>query len=140
MHARFARPQNTPPFRASPCHRPVAHARRFIVHLHGKGLLPASIKQFKYYAPEITEYKVDGIFEFNPAPFVTRETLVPLLDKMGLTEGDILIELATRIDTHTIWKEVRAAAQRDAAALMLGAVTLVFVACCMQAASFTPTD
>ena len=54
---------------------------RFIQHVQGKGLLQG-IAKIAYYAPEITEYRVEGIFEFNPAPFVTRETLVPLLDKV----------------------------------------------------------
>ena len=45
-----------------------------------------------------------AVFEFNNCEFVTRETLVPLLDRMSLAKGDIVIELATRICTHTIWR------------------------------------
>ena len=71
-----------------------------------KGLLP-EISAIKYRAPEITEEKTDGIFSFAPGPVVTRETLVPLLDSMNLVKGDIVMELACRIDTKTIWTEVK---------------------------------
>jgi homospermidine synthase len=71
-----------------------------------KGLLP-EISAIKYRAPEITEEKTDGIFSFAPGPVVTRETLVPLLDSMNLAKGDIVMELACRIDTKTIWTEVK---------------------------------
>ena len=54
---------------------------KFISHVAGKGLLKG-VKKIAYYAPEIKEHKVDGIFEFNNAPFVTRESLVPLLDQV----------------------------------------------------------
>lgn len=30
-----------------------------------------------------------------------------LVVQMKMNKGDVLIEVATRIDTHTIWKEVR---------------------------------
>ena len=52
---------------------------RFIKHVSAKGLLKG-VSRIRYFAPEIKEKHEDGIFEFNPAPFVTRETLVPLLD------------------------------------------------------------
>ena len=63
------------------------------------------IKAIKYRAPEITEASADGLFSFAPGPVVTRETLVPLLDDMKLEAGDIIMELACRIDTRTIWLE-----------------------------------
>ena len=56
---------------------------RFVKHVNGKGLLKG-VKQIRYFAPEIKEHSVDGIFEFNPAPFVTRETLVPLLNTVSV--------------------------------------------------------
>ena len=55
---------------------------RFIKHVNGKGLL-TGVEKIRYFAPEIKEKHEDGIFEFNPAPFVTRETLVPLLDSVS---------------------------------------------------------
>jgi len=54
---------------------------KFISHVNSKGLLKG-VKKIAYFAPEIKEKKVDGIFEFNPAPFVTRESLSPLLDSV----------------------------------------------------------
>jgi hypothetical protein len=54
---------------------------RFVKHVAGKGLLQG-VRKIRYFAPEITEFKDDGLFEFNNGPFVTRETLVPLLDKV----------------------------------------------------------
>ena len=52
---------------------------RFIKHVAAKGLLKG-VSRIRYFAPEIKARSEEGIFEFNPAPFVTRETLVPLLD------------------------------------------------------------
>ena len=72
----------------------------------GKGLLP-NVGKIAYRAPEITEASQDGLFSFAPGPVVTRETLVPLLDSMQLVPGDVVIELACRIDTRTIWLEVK---------------------------------
>lgn len=63
------------------------------------------IKAIKYRAPEIKEASADGLFSFAPGPVVTRETLLPLLDDMKLAAGDIIMELACRIDTRTIWLE-----------------------------------
>ncbi len=54
---------------------------KFISHVNAKGLLKG-VKAIRYFAPEIKEHKVDGIFEFNNGPFVTRESLVPLLDRV----------------------------------------------------------
>ena len=67
----------------------------------------AGIKAIKYRAPEITAASQDGLFSFAPGPVVTRETLLPLLDDMKLVPGDIVMELACRIDTRTIWLEVK---------------------------------
>lgn len=58
---------------------------RFVKHVNNKGLLKG-VKQIRYFAPEIKEHSVDGMFEFNPAPFVTRETLVPLLNTVRCGE------------------------------------------------------
>jgi len=48
-----------------------------------KGQFPASIGAIKYRAPEIKEERTDGLFHFAPGPFVTRDTLVPLLDSVS---------------------------------------------------------
>ncbi len=56
---------------------------KFIAHVISKDLLKG-VKKIAYYAPEIKEKKVDGIFEFNPSGFVTRESLVPMLDSVSL--------------------------------------------------------
>jgi homospermidine synthase len=66
------------------------------------------ITSVSFYAPEIKEKKVDGLFSFHPCPAVERETLVPVLDLIAAKPGDILLELATRIDTITIWKAAKA--------------------------------
>jgi len=55
---------------------------KFISHVASKGMLKG-VKKIAYYAPEIKEKTVDGIFEFNPAGFVTRESLVPMLDTVS---------------------------------------------------------
>jgi len=53
----------------------------------GKGLLSSNqISQVSYYAPEIKEYSKDGIFEFNPAPFVSRENLTTILDNVSIND------------------------------------------------------
>ncbi len=54
---------------------------RFVKHVAAKGLM-TGIKKIRYFAPEIKEFKDEGLFEFNNGPFVTRETLVPLLDRV----------------------------------------------------------
>jgi hypothetical protein len=67
------------------------------------GLDKYGISSINYYAPEIKEVRKDGIFTFNPAPAVERDTLMKVLDLIAPSPGDILCELATRIDTITIW-------------------------------------
>lgn len=71
-----------------------------------KGLLP-EVERIVYHAPEIKERREDGIFTFIPCAPVERHTLAPLLDSMNLKEGDVVIELACRIDSATIWREVK---------------------------------
>jgi homospermidine synthase len=66
------------------------------------------IASVSFFAPEIKEKKTEGIFTFNPCPAVERDTLIPVLDLIAGKPGDILLELATRIDTITIWKEAKA--------------------------------
>ena len=66
------------------------------------------IAKVTYYAPEIKESRTEGIFSFHPCPAVERHTLIPVLDLIAAKPGDILLELATRIDTITIWKEAKA--------------------------------
>lgn len=65
------------------------------------------IAQITYWAPEITEARDEGLYRFRPIPPVTRTTLATILDGFELREGDIVLELATRIDTPTIWGEVK---------------------------------
>jgi hypothetical protein len=55
---------------------------RFVKHVNSKGLLKG-VRKIRYFAPEIKEHKDEGLFEFNNAPFVTRETLVPLLNTVS---------------------------------------------------------
>ena len=44
-------------------------------------------------------------------PIASNETISYLL-QMALQPGDIVMELATRIDTATIWKEVKVSANQ----------------------------
>lgn len=56
---------------------------RTLKAITAKGLLStAQIHQVSYYAPEIKEYSKDGMFEFNPAPFVSRDNLTTILDNV----------------------------------------------------------
>jgi hypothetical protein len=53
-----------------------------------KGVFPASIQRVVYYAPEIKEFKEEGIFTFNPSPMVSRETLTAVLDNVSAGHGE----------------------------------------------------
>lgn len=55
---------------------------RMLTRVFEKGML-TDIKKVSFWAPEIKEFKVDGVFEFNPCPFFERATLVPNLDKVS---------------------------------------------------------
>lgn len=68
-----------------------------------------AISKVDFYAPEIKEARTDGpLFSFHPCPAVERETLKAVFDLIAAKPGDVLLELATRIDTITIWKEAKA--------------------------------
>lgn len=41
------------------------------------------IKKIRYWAPEIKEFKEDGIFEFNPSTFFDRANLIANLDAVS---------------------------------------------------------
>jgi len=82
------------------------HALLKIVIKEGK--LPEFTGGVHFWAPEIKAESVEGSLSFSPIPFVTRETLGPILDGMKLAPGDVVLEAATRIDTQTIWKDVKA--------------------------------
>eukprot|EP00386_Alphamonas_edax_P016012 GDKI01048957.1.p1 GENE.GDKI01048957.1~~GDKI01048957.1.p1 ORF type:complete len:120 (-),score=45.61 GDKI01048957.1:20-379(-) len=76
-----------------------------------RGLLEC-VGAVHFWAPEIKEFKQDGVFTFHPlletAPEgFNRGNLEAILDAMSLKEGDILMELATRIDTGDLWKAVK---------------------------------
>jgi homospermidine synthase len=77
----------------------------------------SAIGSVSYWAPEITEERSEEKkrgdsgtlpFYFHPAPPVTRESLNAIVDGFNLKPGDIVCELATRIDTPTIWAAVKA--------------------------------
>eukprot|EP00667_Euglena_gracilis_P005281 EG_transcript_5317 len=61
-----------------------------------------------FWDPMITEASTDGFFSFQHCKHVVRETLVEVLDGLRARPGDILIELACRIDTLTLWQECKA--------------------------------
>jgi len=69
------------------------------------------LRRIAFYAPELTERseEVVGGVTLSKAPCggVERGTLTAVLDSLGAKPGDILLELATRIDTPTIWEEAK---------------------------------
>lgn len=66
------------------------------------------IAKVSFFAPEIKEEcRIDGVFSYHNAPMVERETLAKVLDMIKLAPGDIVLDLATRIDTIEIWHEVK---------------------------------
>ena len=79
-------------------YRPAPAARRPCV---------ADITSIHVWAPEIKAPSVEGLFNFHPCAPVSRETLVGIVDGFKLAAGDIVVELATRIDTVTMGAEVK---------------------------------
>lgn len=75
--------------------------------LIAKGELPSEVKAVRFWAPEFKEYKKNGLVDFNPSPMVTKDTYIKFLDDMKLVEGDLVIELGTRISTRELWNEVK---------------------------------
>lgn len=69
------------------------------------------LRSVAFYAPELTEKSVEVVCGVTlskaPCGAVERGTLSSVLDSLGSKPGDVLLELATRIDTPTIWAEAK---------------------------------
>lgn len=48
-----------------------------------------------FWAPEIKEKSTDGVFDFNPAPFITRENLVSIIEGVSTNALRSVVELAS---------------------------------------------
>ncbi|GMH54663.1 hypothetical protein TL16_g01719 [Triparma laevis f. inornata] len=94
-------------------------ARSMLVRLRSavKAKTIAPFSHVTYFAPEITatcgfEKCVDDeVFSFRHIPQVTVKTLGALMNTLvaaGAADGDVVCELACRIDTVTIWRECKA--------------------------------
>jgi homospermidine synthase len=95
-------------------------ARALLIRLRGareSGTLDPIAKVF-YFAPEIPSegafegFENDDVFTFNHCHVVDCEAAVPkifdLFKANGAKEGDILVEVACRVDTLTMWKAAKA--------------------------------
>lgn len=57
--------------------------------------------------PELKKPRIETVFNYHNCGPVGRDTFKALLDKMNLAPGDVVLDLAARIDTVAVWHEVK---------------------------------
>ncbi len=63
---------------------------RMLTRVFEKNML-SNISKVSFWAPEIKEHSVDGIFEFNPCPMFERATLISNLDKVRTYKDTVIL-------------------------------------------------
>jgi hypothetical protein len=63
-----------------------------------RGMLP-EVESISYWAPEIKEFKKDGIFTFNPTPLFSRENINSILDQVGILSHSLSLSLSLSLSS-----------------------------------------